>query len=237
MTTVKTREEWGSLLKMLANLAREKYVSNAKTLLDGFDADLSEEEKTFDNLFENLKRKLHDVGIDLQMEAYTDSMKFDLVFLTASTKTILTAMKNACNDDFFNKNMKDFHLLMTLSETLISADEFELGVKLLDFILENWNKFEFVNLMYETRIFSELISGILVKIQTELYPDKKSIGDMVVLKSEVSNIDFTKTREEREAIWPYAEMKKRNPQLIEALELMLEIARLLRKAESDRNAV
>ncbi len=237
MTTVKTREEWGSLLKMLANLAREKYVSNAKTLLDGFDADLSEEEKTFDNLFENLKRKLHDVGIDLQMEAYTDSMKFDLVFLTASTKTILTAMKNACNDDFLNKNMKDFHLLMTLSETLISADEFELGVKLLDFILENWNKFEFVNLMYETRIFSELISGILVKIQTELYPDKKSIGDMVVLKSEVSNIAFTKTREEREAIWPYAEMKKRNPQLIEALELMLEIARLLRKAESDRNAV
>lgn len=237
MITVKTREEWGFLLKMLANLGRAKYVTNAKTLLDGFDEDISEEEKTFDNLFENLKRKLYEVGIDLQMEAYTDSMKFDLVFLTASTNTIVTAMKKSCNDDFLNKNKMDFHLLMTLSETLISADEFELGVKVLDVILENWNKFELVNLMYETRIFSELISGILVKIQTELYPDKKIIGDMIVLKSEVSNIAFTKTREEREAIWPYAEMKKRNPQLIETLELMLKIASLLRKAESDRHAV
>ena len=64
-----------------------------------------------------------------------------------------------------------------------------------------------------------------------MYPDEKNAGQLHILKSEIVQIAFFKTREERETIWAYTEKKKKNPKMIETFELILEIVELMRKAE------
>ncbi len=234
MSTVKTREEWLNLLKDLANLNSLKRSNLVQVInpLEQYDEELSEEEKTFDNLFEKAKSSLHDAGIDLQMESYTDAMKVDVVFLTASNETILSAMKKACDDaQFLSKNQMDFRFLMLLVETMVAAEEYEQASKPLNVLKNNLQSLELVGLRIEARYLADLISGVLVKIQKELYPEEEKAGRMHIMKNEIMQIAFSETREEREAMWTYAEMKKRKPQMIEAFELMLEISRLMREAE------
>ncbi len=233
MSIVKTRDEWFMLLNELANLSSLKHTKLIKFCYPiQYDENLSEEEKTFDNLFEKAKSALHNVGADLQMESYTDAMKFDIVFLTASSDTIVSVMKNAVMDEkFLTRNQLDFRLLMLISETLIVAEEYELASKPLNIVKGNWQDLELIDLKNIVRDFATLVSGILLKIQEEVYPDEKKAGQLHILKSEIVQIAFFKTREEREAIWAYTETKKKNPKMIETFELILEIVELMRKAE------
>lgn len=235
MSTVKTREEWFNLLKNLANLnsLKRSNLVQVRNPLEQYDEKLSEEEKTFDNLFEKAKSSLYDAGIDLQMEGYTDAMKVDVVFLTASNETILSAMKNASKDSqFLSNNQMDFRLLMLIAGTLISAEEYELASKPLNLLKSNWQNLELVGLRNEAKDLADLISGVLVKIQEELYPEEEKVGRMHIMKNEIVQIIFSKTKEERETLSAYAESKKKNPKMIETLELMLEISSLMRKAEN-----
>ena len=234
MSTVKTRKEWFNLLKDLANLnsLKRSNLVQVRNPLEQYDKELSEEEKTFDNLFEKAKSSLHDAGIDLQMEGYSDPMKVDIVFLTASNETIISAMKKVCYDaQFLSKNQMDFRLLMLIAGTLISAEEYELASKSLNLVKSNWQNLKLVGLRIEARDLADLISGVLVKIQEELYPEEEKVGRMHIMKNEIMQIAFSEKREEREAMWAYVEIKKRNPQMIETFELMLEISRLMREAE------
>lgn len=234
MSTVKTREGWILLLKELADLNSLKHARfvKVKNPLENYEDKLSEEEKTFENLFEKVKNALHDVGVDLQMKSYTDAMKVDIVFLTASNESILSAMKNASkNTQFLCENQLDFRLLMLIAGTLIAAEEYELASKPLNLVKINWQNLELVGLRNEAKDFADLISGILVKIQEEVYPEEEKVGRMHIMKNEIAKIVFTKTKEERETLWAYAEMKKKNPKMIETFELMLEVTSLMRKAE------
>lgn len=234
MSTVKTREEWLNLLKNLANLnsLKRSNLVQFRNPVEQYDEKLSEEEKTFDNLFGKAKSALHDAGIDLQMEGYSDPMKVDIVFLTATNETIVSAMKKACDDaQFLSKNEMDFRLLMLLAGTMIAAEEYELASKPLNLLKNNWQDLELVSLRIEAKDFADLISGVLVKMQEELYPEDEKVGRMHIMKNEIMQIAFSETREERETIWAYAEMKKRNPKMIETFELMLEVSSLMRKAE------
>ena len=235
MSTVKTREEWFNFLKNLANLnsLKRSNLVQVRNPLEQYDEKLSEEEKTFDNLFEKAKSSLYDAGIDLQMEGYTDAMKVDVVFLTASNETILSAMKNASKDSqFLSNNQMDFRLLLLIAGTLISAEEYELASKPLNLLKSNWQNLELVGLRNEAKDLVDLISGVLVKIQEELYPEEEKVGRMHIMKNEIVQIIFSKTKEERETLSAYAEIKKKNPKMIETLELMLEISSLMRKAEN-----
>lgn len=235
MSTVKTREGWFLLLKELANLNSLKRTNSVqfRNPVEQYDEKLSEEEKTFDDLFEKAKSSLLDAGIDVQMESYSDPMKVDIVFLTASNETIVSAMKKACDDaQFLSKNQKNFRLLMLLAGTMIAAEEYELASKPLNVLKNNWQSLELVGLKIEAKDFADLISGVLVKIQEELYPEEEKVGRMHIMKNEIIQIAFSETREEREAMWAYAEMKKRNPKMIETFELMLEVSRLMREAEN-----
>ena len=143
------------------------------------------------------------------MESYTDAMKVDVVFLTASNETILSAMKNASKDaQFLSNNQMDFKLLMLIAGTLISAEEYELALKPLNLVKDNWQSLELIGLRNEAKDFADLISGILVKIQEEVYPEEK-VGRMYIMKNEIVQIIFSKTKEERETLSAYAEMKKK----------------------------
>lgn len=176
MSTVKTRKEWFNLLKDLANLnsLKRSNLVQVRNPLEQYDEELSEEEKTFDNLFEKAKSSLHDAGIDLQMEGYSDPMKVDIVFLTASNETIVSAMKKVCDDaQFLSKNQMDFRLLMLIAGTLISSEEYELASKPLNLVKSNWQNLKLVGLRIEARDLADLISGVLVKYKRNSILKKK----------------------------------------------------------------